>query len=208
MEVRYQTKLTEKSLDFIDDKDLQAILETRLDELERVFGVNGNLSTIILAISCIEGIFKHVAEIFKKDIRASHNYPVNQKGKKKSISDLTIEEMYRLLIEQGILLPIQHFDYFYNLFRNYRNFIHPQAQRKQPWPVGLGQAQMAIGLLNSTIDRLSKYIFIGHEILEKISGRPRYDLLRIHHLDVSNTRTHSFVTLKCIFRSKAATDSG
>ena len=208
MEVRYQTKLTEKSLDFIDDKDLQAILETRLDELERVFGVNGNLSTIILAISCIEGIFKHVAEIFKKDIRASHNYPVNQKGKKKSISDLTIEEMYRLLIEQGILLPIQHFDYFYNLFRNYRNFIHPQAQRKQPWPVGLGQAQMAIGLLNSTIDRLSKYIFIGHEILEKISGRPRYDLLRIHHLDVSNTRTHSFVTLKCIFRSKAATCSG
>ena len=183
-------------MDFIDDKALQAVLETRLDELERVFGVNGNLSTIILSISCVEGIFRHVTEIFKKDIRDSRNYPLNQKGKKKRISDLKIEEMYRLLIEQGILLQIQGFDHFYDLFRNYRNFIHPQAQRKQPWPVGLGQAQIAIGLLNSTIDQLSSYIFIGHEILEKISGQPRYDLSRIHHLDVSNTRTHSFVTLK------------
>jgi hypothetical protein len=196
MEVRYQTKLTEKSLDFIDDKALQAVLENRLDELEKVFGVNGNLSTIILAISSIEGIFKHITEIFKKDILASHKYPLNPKGKKKRISDLTIEEMYTLLIEQGILRRIQHFDHFYELFRNYRNFIHPQAQRKQPWPVGLGQAQMAIGLLNTTIDQLSKYIFIGHEILEIISGRPRYDLSRIHHLDVSSTRTHSFVILK------------
>lgn len=82
MEVRYQTKLTEESLDFIDDKALQAVLETRLDELERVFGVNGNLSTIILAISSIEGIFKHITEIFKKDILASHKYPLNKKGKK------------------------------------------------------------------------------------------------------------------------------
>jgi hypothetical protein len=196
MEVVYRTKLMENSLDFIDDKALQSVLEARLDELERVFGVNGNLSTIILAISCIEGIFRHLAEIFKKDIRAAQNYPLNQKGKKKRISDLTIEEMYTLLIGHGILLQIQHFDYFYDIFRNYRNFIHPQAQRKQPWPVGLGQAQMAIGLLNSTIDQLSKYIFIGHEILEKISGRPRYDLSKVHHLDVSNTRTHSFVTLK------------
>ena len=62
MEIRYQTKLTEKSLDFIDDKALQAVLETRLDEIERVFGVNGNLSTIILSISSVEGIFKHQTE--------------------------------------------------------------------------------------------------------------------------------------------------
>jgi hypothetical protein len=196
MEVRYQTELTEKPLDFIDDKALQSVLETRLDELERVFGVNGNLSTIILAISSIEGIFKHFTEIFKKDILASLRYPLLPNGKKKPISKLTIEEMYVLLIEQGILMKIQHFDHFYELFRNYRNFIHPQTQRKQPWPVGLGQAQMAIGLLNSTIDQLSKYIFVGHEMLEVISGRPRYDLSRIHHLDVANTRTHSFVILK------------
>lgn len=196
MEVRYHTKLTEKSLDFIDDKALQAVLEKRLDELERVFGVNGNLSTIILGISCVEGIFKHVAGIFKKDIRNSTNYPLTQKGKKKDFSNLTIEEMYKLLLEKGVLEKIRHFDRFYELFRNYRNFIHPHKQKKEPWPVGLGQAQIAIGLLNSTIDQLSRFIFIGHEILERISGRPRYDLSRVLHLDVGKTRTHSFVILK------------
>jgi hypothetical protein len=197
MEIRYQTKLTEKSLDFIDDKTLQAVLEERLDELERVFGVNGNLSTIILGISCVEGIFKHVSGIFKKDMRNSPNYPlIGKKRKKKDFSKLTIEEMYKLLLEKGILEKIRHFDRFYELFRNYRNFIHPDRQKKEPWPVGLGQAQIAIGLLNSTIDQLSKYIFIGHEILEKISGRPRYDLSRVLHLDVGKTKTHSFVILK------------
>lgn len=55
---------------------------------------------------------------------------------------------------------------------------------------------MAIGLLNTTIDQLSKYIFIGHEILERISGRPRFDLSGILHLDVGKTRTHSFLILK------------
>jgi hypothetical protein len=196
MEIRYQTKLIEKTLGFIDDKEFQTILESRLDELERVFEVNGNLSTIILAISCIEGIFKHVAEIFKKDICAFPTYPNYKNGKKKRFSDLQIEELYDLLTKQGILQEIDHFDHFYDLFREYRNFIHPQGQRKKLWPVGVGQAQMAIGLLNTTIDQFSKYIFIGQEIFEIISGRPRYDLSRDHCLEVCNTRTHSFVTLK------------
>ena len=58
-------EIVRKSLDFIDDKDLQIVLEERLGELERVFKVNANLSTIILSISCIEGIFKHIVTIFK-----------------------------------------------------------------------------------------------------------------------------------------------
>lgn len=196
MEFRYIPEIAKKTLDFIDDKELQVVIEKRLDELERVFSVNANLSTVILSISCIEGIFKHIASIFKTAILASPSYPKKKNGNRKDYSQLTIEEIYTLLLERDILQRIGNFDQIYSLFRNYRNFIHPHKQKKELWPVGLGQAQMAIGLLNATIDQISKYIFIGSEILERITGRPRFDLSKVLHLDTNDTRTHSFLILK------------
>jgi hypothetical protein len=196
MEFQYRPEIARKSLDFIDDKDLQVVIEKRLDELERVFSVNANLSTIILSISSIEGIFKHIASIFKTAISASPDYPIKKDGKKKDFHRLTIEEIYKLLLERDILQRIENFDQIYALFRNYRNFIHPQKEKKELWPVGLGQAQMAIGLLNATIDQISKYIFIGSEILERVTGRPRFDLSKVLHLDTSDARTDSFLILK------------
>lgn len=189
-------EIARRSLGFIDDKDLQEVIVKRLDELERVFSVNANLSTIILSISTIEGIFKHIASIFKTAIKASPKYPEIKPGKKKEFDDLTIEEIYKLLLERDILQRIKNFDQIYSLFRNYRNFIHPQAQQKKTWPVGLGQAQMAMGLLNATIDQISKYIFIGTEILETVTGSPRFDLSRVLHLDTSDVRTESFLILR------------
>ncbi|MBL7204352.1 MAG: hypothetical protein ISS63_08465 [Desulfobacteraceae bacterium] len=161
MEYSYKTEISRKVLDFIDDKDLQLVIEQRLDELDRAFSVNANLSTIILSISCIEGIFGHIAYIFKAKMLTSPDFPKKRDGTKKAFHRLTIEEIYRLLLERDILQRIPNFDQIYTLFRNYRNFIHPQKQKKESWPVGLGQAQMAIGLLNATIDQISKYIFIG-----------------------------------------------
>lgn len=200
--VQYRTEITVKSLDFIDDNDLQVVIKERLEELERVFSVNANLSTIILSISSIEGIFKHLAAIFRNLILVSPKYPRKKDGKKKEFSKLTIEEIYKLLLERDILQKIENFEHIYALFRSYRNFIHPQKQQKESWPVGLGQAQMALGLLNATIDQISKYIFIGPQIGERISGSPRFDLFRVLHLDLANTRTHSFMVLKRKIDSK------
>ncbi len=201
MELQYSHEIVKKTLDFIDDKDLQVVIENRLDELEKVFLVNAHLSTIILSISCIEGIFKHVADIFRKEIQASSKYPKitegKKKGNKKRFGDLTIEEIYRLLLERDILQHIDNFDNIYALFRDYRNFIHPKKQKDKSWPVALGQSQMALGLLNATIDQISKYIFIGSEILLKITGRPRYDLSKVLHLDTAERkRTNSFLIMK------------
>ena len=193
--INIEPQITIKNLDFINDKDLQIILRGRLDELDRVFLSNANLSSIILSISSIEGIFRHFAKIFKKQIQSSSNY-TKINGEKKDIDKLTIEEIYELLTEQDILKRIENFVNIYKLFRNYRNFIHPQEQIKESWPVGIGQAQMALGLLNATIDQISKYIFIGTKIFETISGRPRYDLSNVLHLDLANIRTNSFMVSK------------
>jgi hypothetical protein len=191
----YQTQITVRKLSFISDIDLRNVLLDRLDELDRVFMVNANLSSIFLAISTIEGIFKHLATIYEKRIRQSQSYPEDNKGKQKAIDDLWIEQLYSLLQETGLFPSLPHFELVYKLFRDYRNFIHPQKQQKKDWPAGLGQAQMALGLLNATIDYLSGYLLVGEERFCIIEGTPDLKARNLH-LALGNQPCNSFVLLE------------
>ena len=194
--MKIQTEITRKDINFIDDIDLRDVLLERLNELDRVFLVNGNYSTVFLAISSVEGILKHIATIFKTEIKRSSQYPDGTDGKPKKFEKLTIDDLYVLLRERDILPSITSFEHVYDLFRNYRNFIHPQAHTKKGWQIGLGQAQMALGLLNATIGDLSQYIFIDKEVFLKIEGIPDYDSSsKVLHLKLYNTPLHSFVVL-------------
>ena len=188
-----QTEITRKDINFISDIDLRVVLRDRLNELDRIFLVNANYSTIFLAISTIEGIFKHIAAIFRNDIKSSFKYPKDNKGKRKEFDKLTINELYILLRELNVLPDIKNFENVYDLFRDYRNFIHPQAQTKKAWPTDLGHAQMAIGLLNATVSYLDRYIFIDKEVFEKFVGNPDYDSSKVLHLRLYKTPLHSFL---------------
>lgn len=190
MEIR--TEFAKKNINFIDDIALRKILLERLNELDRISLVRGNYSTIFLAISTIEGIFKHISSIFRNEIKQSPNYPLNWKNKRKKFSKLSINELYALLKEHDILHDIPRFEEIYDLFRNYRNFIHPKAQKQKAWPVDIGHAQMALGLLNVTIDNLSGQRFIKKEIFRKIEGNPDYSN-SVLTLEFHGTRLHSFL---------------
>jgi len=190
-----QTEITRKDINFINDIDLRETLLERFSELDRVFLVNGNYSTVFLAISSVEGIFKHIATIFKSEIKLSSKYPTDNGGSPKDFDKLTIDELYSLLTDQNILPSITRFEHVYNLFRNYRNFIHPQAHTKKGWDIGLGQAQMALGLLNATIGDLAQYIFVDKNVFLKIAGTPDYDSNKVLHLRTHSPPLHSFVVL-------------
>ena len=190
------TNITMKEISFIDNMDFRNIILDRLDEIDRVFLVNANYSTIFLAISTIEGIFKHLSAIYKTEMKQLSSYPQQRNQKKKKFDDLSIDELYLLLKELGILPFISEMDKIYKLFRNYRNFIHPQAQKKKAWTVNLGQAQMALGLLNSILEFLSQNIFIGKEIFHRIAGKPDYDQNKVLHLNVDRTSVQSFLITK------------
>jgi hypothetical protein len=194
--MEYITQITNKQLNFINDVDLRAVLLDRLQELDRVFLVNANYSTIFGAIGAIEGIFKHISSIYRTEILGSSSYPKNSKGKPKNFTDLTIVELYIELKNLGILPDIKEYEFLYQLFKDYRNFIHPQAQVKKGWEIKLGQAQMAIGLLNATIQNLDRNIFIGKYIFEKIAGNPYFDSQKVLNLEVAGTPHHSFLILK------------
>jgi hypothetical protein len=189
-------EITKKGLNFINDIDFRVMLLERLIELEKVSRVNANYSTIFLAISTLEGIFKHVANIFKADFKKSPAY-VNSDGSQKDFNHLTIDDLYFFLSDLKVIPRIDNFQQVFKLFRDYRNFIHPQAQRKKDWPIDLGQAQMALGLLNATIGYLDRDIFIGKEIFQILEGNPDYDSTnKVLHLRLSNTLLHSFLVLE------------
>ncbi|MGB2808900.1 MAG: hypothetical protein WBC22_14245 [Sedimentisphaerales bacterium] len=191
-----QTEITTKEISFIDDIDFRNILYDRLNEIDKVFTVNANYSTIFLSISTLEGIFKHLAEIFWEDIKILTSYPTFPKGKRKPFNKISIDEFYILLSEIKILPKIEELEKVYKLFKDYRNFIHPQAQKKKAWAIDLGQAQMALGLLNATLSCLSQNIFIGKDVYQKVAGRPDYDKDHVLHLNLDRTSVHSFVTTK------------
>ena len=193
MEIR--TQVTNKKIDFIDDVDLRKTLLERLNELDRIFLVNATYSTVFVAIGAIEGIFRHVASIFKNEIKGSTSYPRNSKGKAKQFGDLTIDEVYEELKNLGIVPDIPEYKHMYHLFRNYRNCVHPHAQVLKRLDIQLGQAQMALGLLNKTIQNLDRNIFIGKHIFEKLAGTPYYDSSKMLHLKLDTTPLHSFLIL-------------
>lgn len=191
-----ETQVTNKNIDFINDLDLRNNILERLNELDRIFLVNANYSTIFVAIGIIEGIFKQIASIYKNDIKSSSSYPKNSKGKAKYFNDLSIDEIFEELRKLDILPDIPEYKHMYFLFRNYRNCIHPQAQVDKGWQIQLGQAQMALGLLNATIQNLDRNVFIGKHIFEKIAGTPYYDSSKLLHLRFDTTPHRSFLLLK------------
>jgi len=191
-----RTQVTAKQLDFIDNVDLRAALLERLVELDRVFLVNANYSTVFVAIGAIEGVFRHVADIYRAEIQASSTYPTTKGKKPKRFQYLTIDELYIELKNLGIVPDIPEYKQLYHLFRNYRNCIHPQAQVRKGWKIELGQAQMALGLLNATIQNLDRNVFVDKHIFEKVAGSPQYDSQRVLHLQREHTPHHSFIVLR------------
>ncbi|MBN1567222.1 MAG: hypothetical protein JXA73_05220 [Acidobacteria bacterium] len=196
-----QTQITLKHLDFIDDANLREVLRERLEELDNVFPTNANYSTVFLSIGAIEGIFKHLAALYKPQILALNppDYPTKRNGDRIAFDDLTIENLYKVLSKVGsfnLLAGIPNYEGFYQLFRLYRNFVHPQVQVDKNLNVGLGQAQMALGLLNATIQALDCNLIIGKQIFEKICGEPRYDSQGVLNLPRSHTRHHSFIVMR------------
>ena len=89
-----ETQITNKSIDFINDVDLRNLLFKRLNELDRVIQVNAHYSTVFVAIGAIEGIFKHIASIYKAEIQASSSCPKTPSGNNKRFDKLTLNELY------------------------------------------------------------------------------------------------------------------
>jgi hypothetical protein len=89
-----------------------------------------------------------------------------------------------------------HYIHANSFIRQYRNFVHPDSQIRKGWEINIGQAQLALGLLNATIQNLDRNIFVGKHIFKKVSGNPNYDSTKnILRLVAVETPHNSFIIL-------------
>lgn len=173
---------TKKTLNFISDIELRKILEHRLIELDKITMVSASYSILFLSMSTLEGILKHLAKLFRHRIKLL--------GKAKSSDKSNINKLYTQLTDSFIIPKVEHFEQISDFGGKYRDFIHPHVQKTGKTVVDLGEAQLALGLLNATVGLLSGMIFIGDYTFRTVEGIPDYysEILR---LQLHETRLHS-----------------
>jgi hypothetical protein len=183
-----------KTLNFISDMELRRILEYRLSELDKITMVGASYSILFLSMSTLEGILKHLKKLFRHKIKAL---------KKEENSDKsTINKLYTELINASIIPKVEHFEQISELGGKYRDFIHPHAEKDEKTVIDLGEAQLALGLLNATVGLLSDRLFIGDYTFRTIEGNPDYysEILR---LEKQHTPLHS-----CLVYDKPVSQTG
>ena len=157
---------TKKTLNFISDIELRKILERRLNELDKITMVGASYSILFLSMSTLEGILKHLEKLFRQRIKAL--------GKAKYSDKSAINILYTKLINLSIIPKVEHFEQISEFGGKYRDFIHPHLEKTKNKVVDLGEAQIALGLLNATVGLLSDKLFIGDYTFHTIEGNPDY----------------------------------
>ena len=127
---------------------------------------------------------------------ASPKYPKIKSGKKRKFDALRLRKYISFCLRE----------ISFNVFRILTKFILYSGiivisftlrhSRKNLGQLVLDKRRWPWVLLNATIDQFSKYIFIGTEVLEIITGSPRFDSSKVLHLDTSDARTESFLILR------------
>jgi hypothetical protein len=153
--------------------ELRKILEYRLTEIDKVAMVGASYSILFLSMSTLEGILKHLKKLFRHRIKAL--------GKEDSSDKSTINKLYTELVNSSIISKVEHFEEISEFGGKYRDFIHPHAEKDEKTVVDLGEAQLALGLLNATVGLLSDRLFIGDYTFRTIEGSPDYfsEILRL-----------------------------
>jgi hypothetical protein len=164
---------TKKTLNFISDIELRKILEHRLNELDKITMVGASYSILFLSMSTLEGILKHLVKLFRSRIKTL--------GKPKNSDKSTINKLYTQLTDLSIIPKIKDFEQISDFGGKYRDFIHPHAQLTEKTVVDLGEAQLALGLLNVTVGLLANSIFIDNYTFRTVEGNPDYysEILRL-----------------------------
>jgi hypothetical protein len=130
---------------------------------------------------------------------------------------LRTEDIYNCLQEIGIIRLVGLAG-VYEFLREHRNCIHPMKQHKSQIHVDQGKADIANGVLRSTLDYVAKYRFFdGHTRFIAVTGLPCLSedgTLTLPPFVTDPPHTNSFVILespvirKCIFRAEVDVPRG
>jgi len=108
------------------DGVITAVLEQRLDEIEKCLNAKSSLAVIFLSGSTLEGILLGVASTNQKLFNKSTACPKDKSGKVHKFHDWTLNDFINVACDVGMLgLDVKKFSH---ALRDFRNYIHPFQQ--------------------------------------------------------------------------------
>lgn len=134
--------------------ELIPVIKSRIDEIEKGLNATMPLAVIILSGSTLEGILlnltKHNQELFNK----ANSAPKDKNGKVKPYSLWTLQNYIDVSYELGFLLEDTRA--FSHVLRNFRNYIHPNAQINQKFIPDIHTAELCFQVLKAAIYQINK----------------------------------------------------
>jgi len=136
------------------DKGLEKVLVQRIEEVKRCLKSQSSLSVIFLSGSTLEGVLLGVANKNIKSFNQAKSAPRNKDNKVKVLSSWTLNELINVATElEFIGLDVQKFSH---ALRDFRNYIHPNAQWKSGFDPDFTTAEMSWQVLRAALNDLNK----------------------------------------------------
>lgn len=132
---------------------LAAVLQYRINEIEKCFSSGSPLAVILLAGSTLEGILLGVAIQHPKQFNSAKSSPKDKNSKVKPFHEWSLSAFIDVAKELGL---IQHDTHkFSHSLRDFRNYIHPFEQMSSGFSPREHTAKICLQVLRAAIHEIS-----------------------------------------------------
>lgn len=134
--------------------ELIPILQSRLEEASKALSVGANLSVIFLCGSVLEGVLLGSAMSHMKDFNCASSAPKDKMGAVRKLHEWSLAHLIDTATEVGILKPdVKKFGHG---LRDFRNYIHPNAQLVSGFKPDEHTAKVCIQVLKAALASVAK----------------------------------------------------
>lgn len=139
----------------LDDR-IRAVIQARLDEIDRCICADAPLAAIFLVGSVLEGILLSIAKSYPQKFNTAKSAPKDSATKKtRKFSDWTLNDLIDVAAEIGILKP--DVKKFSHVVRDFRNYIHPNQQVIEQFFPDKQTALICFQVLKAAIVQIGEY---------------------------------------------------
>lgn len=138
------------------DNRVSAVIQARLDEIDRCIYVDAPLAAIFLVGSVLEGILLSTATLYPKKFNTAKSAPKDSTTQKtRKFSDWTLNDFIDVATEIGILkTDVKKFSH---IVRGFRNYIHPNQQIIEQFFPDKQTALICFQVLKAAIVQIGEY---------------------------------------------------
>lgn len=136
------------------DSGMARVVETRLEEVQKVLDADAPLAAIFLCGSILEGVLLAAAEQHQAEFNRSKSSPKTaENGKVKPFREWSLAQLIDVAHTEGLLnLDVKKFSHG---LRDFRNYIHPREQLESGFTPDKHTAEICFNVLKAALASLA-----------------------------------------------------